>query len=131
MLAPSGTTTCLPTITSITTEPSNLYYAGDPYIQNSTTQTFTLLTSFEATKSGSCIETYQLSNDGVNFYYHNGANWVTATMASQSNNEATVQANIGTFHLDVGPGVLFWRAFMNSDSSNDCVMDNLEIGLFQ
>lgn len=56
---------------------------------------------------------YQLSHDGSSWYFFNGKKWSQAGPSSGLANSADdVNAHIDQFHLDVGVGNLYFRAFM-------------------
>jgi len=67
--------------------------------------------------------TYQLSNDGVTWYYWNGASWAEAT--SQSNTEATVNTNISSF--PVTNEKLYVKSILTSDGSQLIEIDNIAV----
>jgi hypothetical protein len=116
---------CMPEISSIQIGPTGRYFGGSPAITNVTPVPFTSLSAVTSTISGSCIPTYQLSLDNSNFYYWNGANWVLAPGVVQSNTIVDLNANVSTFAVDVGIGEIYWKVFLNSDTTNDCELDSL------
>ena len=125
-MACSGNT-CLPSISSIEIAPTGRYVGGSPTIRNNTPVAFTTLSSMSATASGDCSITYQISNDNVTYYYHNGVNWTAAVGAAQTNSLAVINANIGTFVTDVAVGNFYFMAYLNSDTTQSCVLEELGI----
>lgn len=67
---------------------------------------------------------YQLSTNGAAWRYWDGAAWVPA-LAGESNDAATVDANIGAF--DPASGRLFLRAFLRSDGQQRVEIDRLDV----
>ena len=84
------------------------------------------LTGFAVTYGPGNVGTaeFQLSDDGVNWQYWNGAVWSTAD-DSQHNTAATVDANAAAF--DVSAEQIFVRAFLLSDGDQPVVLDNLSL----
>jgi hypothetical protein len=122
----AGSTTCMPSVSSIEIGPTGRYFAGSPTIVNNTPVSFSSLSAFTETAGGTCTPTYQVSNDGATFYYWNGANWVVGVSAAQSSSAAAVNTNLSSFVTDVAAGSLYWRAYLNSDGSQTCELDQLE-----
>ncbi|MEW5994636.1 MAG: LamG domain-containing protein [Candidatus Zixiibacteriota bacterium] len=118
-----------PELTSVTIGPA--HYPGDnPTVQNSTGQTYAVLSSFAETlgagNAGSVK--YQISNDGTNWYYWNGVNWAAASGYSQTNTAAEVNANCGQFDNDVGTGSFYFKAFLHSDAAAQQVeLDSVDL----
>ena len=123
----AGSTTCLPAVSSIEVGPSSRYFAGSPSVTNTNPVSFTSLSAFTETVSGTCTPSYQISNDNVTYYYHNGANWVAAASAADSNNAVNINTNISSFTTDISSGDLYIRSFLNSDSSQDCNIVELRV----
>ncbi len=67
---------------------------------------------------------YQLSTDGSDWRYWDGAAWSMAG-PGEDNDAATVDANIGLF--DTGSNRIFVRLFLLSDGSQQVEIDRLEI----
>jgi hypothetical protein len=122
----AGSTTCLPEVKSIEVGPTGRYFAGSPTIVNNTPVSFSSLSVFTETASGTCTPTYQISNDGATFYYWNGANWVVGVSAAQSSSAAVINANISSFTSDVAAGNLYWKTFLSSNGVQTCEIDQLE-----
>ena len=121
----AGSTTCMPSVSSIEVGPTGRYFAGSPSIVNNIPAIFSSLFAFSETTLGTCTPTYQVSNDNLTFYYWNGANWAPGASAAQSSNAADVNANISSFVADVASGNLYWRTYLNSDGSQACEIDEL------
>jgi hypothetical protein len=88
-------------------------------IQTSKGFPFATLHEFAETSSTPAIRgkkgelRYQLSRDGTQWYFHDGKQWVPAVAnSSQSNLAPEVQANVGRFDIDVGPGTLFVKIYL-------------------
>ena len=109
-----------------------IYDVTEPTVINSVSLEYNSeLTGFTVDESAnnSGTITYQLSPDnGVNWYFHNGANWaVTLNGSADSNTAAEVNNNIATFDDDAGFGDLLWRAYYDSDGTQATGLDNLEV----
>lgn len=120
---------CVPELTSISISPSNRYYGGSPVIRTKQTFTYQSLESITFTENGSCTPTYQLSPDGVNYYYHNGTNWTLASSEDKSftSNSTLTKTNIQSFHTVAGPGQLSIKVFLNSDTTQDCEISEITV----
>jgi len=65
---------------------------------------------------------YQLSPDGTNWYWYDGATWSAATAgATHANGVATVKARIGTFTSVIGPGTLRVRAYFKAPTGSETI----------
>ena len=54
--------------------------------------------------------------------------WVAANgTQAKSNTSAQVQSHVATFKTDVGTGTVYFKAFLNSDGSTACELDQLEL----
>ncbi len=112
-------------------EPANGTYPNDaPTIQNVTGTSFTEITAFKETigSGNQGLVRYQISNDGSNWYYHNGSRWSAATNSvGQTNTAAEVNARITSFDNDVGTGSFHFRAFLISDGAQQVILDQITI----
>ncbi len=104
-----------PQVSSISVGPTH-FDASTPSITPLTGIPYTSLTGFTETLGGGNVGTvqYQISNDNVTYYYHNGANWVSAINSAQSNTALGVNAQISSFVSDIGTGDFYFRAFFFS-----------------
>ena len=68
---------------------------------------------------------YQVSNDGMNYYYWDGSAWVYASASSQSNTAADINANAASFE----GGEFYWKAFFVSDGSAEASLDSVSVEL--
>ncbi len=117
-------------LSNVTIGPSHLD-GGSPTIQNTSGIAYTSsLDSFTETLGGghTGTTTYQLSNNGANFYYFNGGSWSPAVSSVQSNTAGIIGANITTFVNDVGTGNFFFRAFLGSNLGTQVIeLDQIEL----
>ncbi|MFQ5433551.1 MAG: DUF2341 domain-containing protein [Anaerolineae bacterium] len=99
-------------------------------VVNNTGKPFASLTSFAETlgAGNSGLVKYQVSNNGINWYYYNGANWIAATGFSQTNTAAEINTNIASFVTDVSAGTFYFKAFLNSDGSQAVEVDQIDLG---
>jgi hypothetical protein len=107
-----------------TTLPSN-----GPSISPNSGPSYTQLLGFDHTTGASHqgIVTYQLSNDGLSWYWWNGSLWSFAGDASDSNDIATVDEHIAQFVTDVGTGVFHFRAYLLSDGAQPVELESVEL----
>lgn len=77
-----------------------------------------------ATKNGGEIY-YQLSDDGINWYYWNGTAWAAAG-ASNYNTAVEVDANIVDFTTTSGQ--IAFKAFLEGDGTQQVQLDSVTIG---
>jgi hypothetical protein len=120
---------CLPELTSVEVGPTGRYYGGSPVIKPNSGLTYSDLKEITFTESGSCSLTYQLSPDGSTYYYHNGTAWISASAesVSESTSSTNIQSNITSFKGSAGAGSLYFKAFMTSDTSQSCSLDDISI----
>ncbi|NQV88132.1 MAG: prepilin-type N-terminal cleavage/methylation domain-containing protein [Parcubacteria group bacterium] len=118
------------------TVPSGVYgavsYASDsPTINPSSSFTETDVISWDsfteiATKNGGQIY-YQLSDDsGSTWQYWDGSAWSAVSLATDYNTATDINTNIGTF--DVTAEKILFKAFLESDGSQQVQLDNINIG---
>ena len=84
---------------------------------------FTSLSSFAQSVEIEHLGTikYQLSNDGSNWFYHNGRQWAAALGYEESNLATEIKANISTFATEIGVGTLYFKAFMNAEKNKGLI----------
>jgi len=119
---------CMPELTSLTIGPTGRYYGGSPTISNNTGVSYSTLQSITLSSSGSCLPKYQLSKDGSNFYYWNGSAWIPATSGfTHSSFPGDITSNISSFASSIGAGNFFFKAFLLSDTSENCELNSVGI----
>lgn len=65
---------------------------------------------------------YQISNDGTKWFYHDGTAWTLAIQNPEKANTAQdLNARVTNFHSEVGPGILYVKAFLMSPSGSEPV----------
>lgn len=69
---------------------------------------------------------FQISNDGVNWYYFNGSSWVE-TAGYDSNTTAEVNINISKFSDQFGPGQFYFKSFMIADGTKEVDLKSVTI----
>lgn len=123
-----GSTTCMPELESVEIGPTGRYYGGSPDITPATSSvTYTNINNIVFTNSGTCTITYQISKDNSAFKYWDGSAWAAASGVAQSSSAADISSNIGTFTAQAGAGTLYWKAFLTSDTSQDCHLENISV----
>ncbi len=120
---------CLPELTSVEVGPTGRYYGGSPVISSNSPLSFDNIQSMSFTEGGSCSATYQLSPDGSTYYYFDGTNWVTAgsETVGLSSSSSQITSNISSFTGTAGAGNLYFKAFLNSDTSQACTIDSISL----
>ena len=126
-----GTTDPLQNVAVSSVELGPTHYDGSrPSIVNVNATEFVGLSGFvETLGSGSqgSVE-YQLSADGVTWYYYNGSAWVVASSTSQANSAAAVHSAIGTFASTVGTGSIYVQAVLvSADGMQPVELDDISI----
>lgn len=119
---------CLPGITSVEVGPGDRYYGGSPALSNKSGLSYSKLDALIFSQGGSCTVRYQLSNDGTNFRYWNGSGWAFATegVVHSATAEET-QANVKAFEQTVGIGKFHFKAFLKSDTTQNCEITSVEL----
>ena len=107
-----------------------IYHAGAPVVKSKKGISFQKLTDIKFIE-GSCSLSYQLSSNNSDFYYYTGGAWTLATgeLVAESSSSTVIKANINTFVATAGAGKLYFKAFMNSDSTQKCTLDKIELGI--
>ena len=112
-------------------DPANQAFPTDnPTVQNKTGPDYTSISSFTETlgDGNQGVVKYQISNNGSVWYYHSGSLWVPAAQGfTQANSAAEINTNISSFDDDVGSGTFFFKAFMNSDGTQQVELDQIQI----
>ncbi|PIQ78227.1 hypothetical protein COV82_01435, partial [Candidatus Peregrinibacteria bacterium CG11_big_fil_rev_8_21_14_0_20_46_8] len=71
---------------------------------------------------------YQVSNNGTDWYYHDGANWSAVTTDETDNNTAAEVNNyLPQFATDIGAGDFYFKAFLISDGAQQVELDSIAI----
>ncbi|MFA6448281.1 MAG: DUF2341 domain-containing protein, partial [bacterium] len=125
-----------PTSSISLSEESRQYYATDPTVQPAPTKgkDFVEVLSFSDILGPDNAGTvkYQISNNGTNWYYWNGANWAAAGGGYATSNTATeINSNVQTFDDAVGPGTFFFRAYLHSNGAQAVELDGVTINVAQ
>jgi hypothetical protein len=106
------------------------YPTDNPTVQNKTGQDYKYFSSFaEILGDGNQgVIKYQISNDGTVWYYHSGSLWVPAAQGfTHANTAAEVNTTISSFDDDVGADTFFFKAFLNSDGTQQVELDQIQI----
>jgi hypothetical protein len=120
---------CLPELTSIEIGPTGRYYGGSPVISSNTSIPYNEISSLSLSESGSCDLSYQLSPDGSTYYYFDGSSWVSTSgdQVAQSTLGPVIVNEIQGFSALFGPGNLYFKAFLGSDTTESCSIDQIEV----
>jgi len=111
--------------------PAHYWYStADEYISTQNALSFKSLSSItESLGSNGCASgvRYQLSKDQVNWSYYNGSAWVAGTSYTSSNTLADLNTGLATY-TSASPTVsdsVYLRAFLKSNSANECELDQV------
>ncbi|MBX3022553.1 MAG: LamG domain-containing protein [Bdellovibrionales bacterium] len=117
---------CIPDVKSVAVNPGTPYRAGNPSIANRNGVTFSEISELLISSGGTCTPTYQLSQNGSDYLYWNGSAWVTATLGTLHSNDATdLLAHLDDFANMSGPKGFYFRAYLNSDTTQSCELDSV------
>ena len=116
---------CLPSLNQFDIGIDTVYNFNSPHIQSSVPLMVDgEITRFKERVTGSCTVNYQFSRNGLGFFYYNGSNWTPATGAAQSNTATELTPILKRFIVS---GPLYFKAYLTSDGSQDCELENIEI----
>jgi hypothetical protein len=116
---------CLPSVSAVNFTPTGIYYGGSPTITPTSPITISgAITGFTETVSGSCTVKYQFSTDGTNYFYHDGSAWTAASSSTDSDTASEVNSNLPSF---TSSGSLYFKAFLESDGTQSCELQNLSV----
>lgn len=74
------------------------------------------------------VEVQLSPDDGVNWYYFDGQDWVsTVGLGDAKNTVVEVNDALGDFYSQFGAGTLSWRLFLVSDGTQFVVVDTVEL----
>jgi trimeric autotransporter adhesin len=124
----SGSTWCSPEIKNIIIGPD--HFSLNQSIVTNNGIPFYRLSSLTEILGTSCSAGigYNISLDKTNWYYWNGSAWIISDgSVIQSNSAATISGNAASFHTSVGSGSIYLKAFLESDGSSSCELDELQI----
>ena len=128
----SGNSPCIPTLDSIEIGPTERIYGGVSVVRNKNPIRFGNILDinfFESTSS--CNFTYQLSSNNSEFYYFNGDVWTLASgeNVSESSSAFIVRNNIDLFSSVAGEGSLYWKAFIDGDTTQNCELNRISVDI--
>ncbi len=111
---------CQPAIDSVSLDSSDRYRAEEASISNKSGISYSSLSALALSSASSCSLRYQLSRDGTNFYYWNGAGWAKSTSSAHSNLAADAIAQVSSFSSQGGSGSFYFKAYFPSDTQQAC-----------
>lgn len=118
-----------PELQSVAVGPTH-YPSNDPVIVSTTpAPSFSSINSFSEKlgKNNQGAVKYQISNDGADWYYHDGSSWIQISDDSQNNTAVEVNAKIKTFASEVGKGDFYFKAFLHSDGAQLVELEEVDI----
>ncbi|MBW2732019.1 MAG: LamG domain-containing protein [Deltaproteobacteria bacterium] len=115
VLLDSPTDTDLPRLSTVELLPAHFDAAG-PTLSNSVGVPFTEVSALEEVvgPSSSGLILYQLSDNGVDWFYNNGGSWTLATSATDANAAEDLFRDITPFLSREANGMFFFRASLVS-----------------
>jgi hypothetical protein len=107
-----------------------LWPSNKPSIVPNSGQSYTQLFSFSESLGPGSDGTlgYQISNDGIIWYWWDGSGWIIVSGAGDTNSADEVDANIAQFVTDVGSGTFYFKAFFISDGTKEVQLDSVDVG---
>jgi|GEM_PF-688186 len=118
-----------PELKSVTVDP--VHYPTEASLYGNNGVDFYDLSAFVQTLgAGACSSGigYNLSLDKSNWKYWNGSSWATANgTAAQSNAATVIGANAATFGTQVGRGIVYIKAFLQSSGTSKCELDKVQV----
>ncbi|MDD2644339.1 MAG: DUF2341 domain-containing protein, partial [Methanobacteriaceae archaeon] len=107
------------------------YDEASPFIKNKQGLPYSELLAFTdiAGANNRGVNTYQISNNGEDFYFFNDANWALVEGGvEQSNIVDIVNDNIAQFVTDVGTGEFYFKLFLNTGAHTDpAIIDDVSL----
>lgn len=130
----AGATWCSPELRSVTVDPIH-YDSSAPTIIGKNGVSYYSLGSFTASLGTGGCGSGVLYNLGVGsssatatWYWWNGTAWVTANgTVANANTSAVINTNASTFGAQLGTGIVYFKAFLQSSGSTSCALDNVLI----
>ncbi len=120
---------CLPQLSSVGLNSSeqNKYYGRLHEVVPTEPLAFTSIESIKV-NADECV-TFQLSPDGINYYYVSEGAWVSASAEDHRSTQQELEENIVKFSNDHGPGLLHIKAFLqtNSNQNSSCSLRNIDV----
>ena len=110
---------------------TNGYASNSPYVYPNTAQTFSSsITTFTQTlgAGNAGTVTYQISNDdGTTWYYWTGAAWAATTETDGTETASATDINTSIATFDTDGGDFLFRAYLNSNGSQQVELDQVDI----
>ncbi len=105
------------------------YPSSSPSMAPIEGMSYIMLLSFSHTLGSSSqgVVKYLISNNGTNWYWWNGSNWIAVMDYSNLNTVEDVNSNISQFVDDAGTGTLFFKAFLISDGTQQVELDGIQL----
>jgi|GEM_PF-1514250 len=107
------------------------YPSTTPAISSRLGSTYQTLNTFAVDLGSSgCTGTakFQLSPDRTTWYYWNGSAWSTASASyAQANTDTEINAHIANLTNVIGTGTLYVKAFLPSDGTTACQIDQISV----
>ncbi len=120
---------CLPELTSVDLNPSGLerYFGAVQEVKPVKAFAYNSIQSIEI-NADDCV-TYQLSPDGINYFYVSSGAWVAVSEASHRSTRLDLENHIVQFSNDRGPGFLHIKAFLqtNTNQTSSCSLRTIEV----
>ena len=120
---------CLPELTSVSLNTSGApRYYGLPQVVTLTTPLPYKRINSATITADSCV-TFQLSHDGQQYltWDVDSNTWQATTNLSSGVPNSVVEDNIRVFSEQFGPGNLYLRAYLTSDTNSPCSLESFSI----
>ena len=119
---------CLPELTSVSLNPQGLdKYVSMAVVEPTNAITYTRIRGV-VINADPCA-TFQLSDDGNNYYYWGGTSWDAVTIANERSSKNDLQNHIIDFANQFGPGQLYIKPFLESNATqtSNCTINDINV----
>ena len=111
-------------------DPQTVYSNSNPTLTPKNGVDFSNLNSFEHTlgQNNQGTVKYQISNDGVNWYYWNGSAWqIAENNYTYTNTEEEINNHLNDFVDEIGKGTFYFKAYFISDGTQQVELENVTL----
>ncbi|MCO4754552.1 MAG: LamG domain-containing protein [Bacteriovoracaceae bacterium] len=118
---------CFPELSSVELSPNGRYFGGLQMVEPKQPLSLRKIKAITISEEGSCSSRFQLSRDGVNYYYYDSGSWKLAGTASNSNPAQTLNDYGNAFSVQIPGNKLYLRAFLQTDTSTSCAITDITV----
>ena len=118
---------CMPKVSSVEIAPTDRYYGGTYSFRSVNPIPLVELNSLSFLESSSCVNAYQLSPNGVDFYFLDSGEWKIASNDSERTGTNDIQVNLLSYLSKTISDELYIKGFMKGDNFEGCTIDEITI----